>query len=596
MRRYFSITFLLIFGLAAAQSSRLAENYMEEGEYEKALNIYNTMLKRNAGNLNLVIATIDIHHELEQYDRVDSLLDVAERRTRSKGQIAVERGYNLSLQNKADAAQRYYDEAIALIDSNPNLTYSTAYQFSKRGLLDQAITVYKKGMAQNERFNFEPQLARLYGEKGELDKMFETYLDLIVKNEAYRVRSQALFSRYITDNPQADANQKLRKVLLLRSRESQNPIFNELLSWLYIQQNQFDRALIQEKAIYLRERRDLNGIYQLAMSAKQKGASAAAINAFDYIIEESQIPSMTYSAHSEKLDVMADVATTDEKLQEIKNTYLQLLEDYGRSANTYKLQYAFARFLSFKLDENEEALAVLETLLDQKLNRFNKARTSMLKADILVKQEFFNQALLIYSRIQQDLPNDELAQQAQFKVARTSYFQGDFDWAVTQLNVLGSATSKLIANDAIELKILIKDNIKEDSLGVALSAFAKADFNTYQQNDLQAIKQLEEVLKTHGTTSVADEALLLLGKLHAEAGRDETALRYFEQLLTEFPEEITVDDALYHAALLHQQTGNTDRALELLEKFIFNHADSIYFVDARKTYRLMRGDINTKAF
>src|SRR5690606_39542107 len=84
-------------------------------------------------------------------------------------------------------------------------------------------------------------------------------------------------------------------------------------------------------------------------------------------------------------------------------------------------------------------------------------------ADVLVYDEQFNQALIYYTQVQKELKNDVWGQFARFKVAQTSFYKGDFDWAQTQLNVLKSSTSQLIANDALELKLLISDNIDRKS-------------------------------------------------------------------------------------------------------------------------------------
>ena len=56
----------------------------------------------------------------------------------------------------------------------------------------------------------------------------------------------------------------------------------------------------------------------------------------------------------------------------------------------------------------------------------------------LFSQQKFNQALVLYTQIQLGVKNSRLAQEARFKVAKTSYYKGDFDWAETQLKVLKS--------------------------------------------------------------------------------------------------------------------------------------------------------------
>jgi len=596
-RPLFSFLFLLFSTYTVtAQDTRLAENYADNGEFEKALSIYNKVLEKQPRNFGYVLRAIEIHQELEQYSKVDSLLNMAEKYSRNTGQLSVERGYNFSLQGKNQRAQENYEKAISAIDSLPSLTYSTAYQFQQRGLLDQAIAAYEKGMALDDRLRYDAQLATLYGEKGELEKMFTKYLDLIETNASYRPRAQAIFSRYVSEDADSEGNQKLRRALLLRSRENQDPLYNQLLSWLYVQQQDYGKAFTQEKAIYLRDRQDISGMRDLALAAADDEQYTAALNIFDYLIEENNYPALLHDTQARRLKVKTEIAGRDSLVQ-IKTEYENFIVEYGRKPQTFDLQYDYAEFLSFKLGLDSEAIQELTQLLDQQLNKFPRARAEMLMADILVKQEQFNRALLLYSKIQNDLPNDELAQQAQFKVARTSYFQGDFDWALTQLKVLGSATSKLIANDALELKLLIKDNIQEDTLGVALSAFAKAQLKTYQNQFLAAKSQLAKDMPTLMGTSVEDEAYLLQGDLYQKLDDPQAAVESYEKIIAKFPEEITADDALYRASLLYlEKLGNTERAKELLETFIFNHADSIYFTDARARYRKLRGDTNTKAF
>ena len=56
---------------------------------------------------------------------------------------------------------------------------------------------------------------------------------------------------------------------------------------------------------------------------------------------------------------------------------------------------------------------------------------------------------------------------------------------------------------------------------------------------------------------------------------------------------IYVDEALFFSAeIYNDELKDTEKAKPLYEKVIFNHQDSIYFVDARKKYRQLRGDTN----
>jgi len=596
MRIFIILSFLLCSSLGFSQSPRLAENYIDQGEYSKALKIYNKIYLENKRNVNNLYKVIDINQQLERYNHVDSLIVDAQKILRNNKSLIIERGYNLTLQGKDSLAAPYYKEAIAFIDSIPNLTYQIANRFERRNLLDQAIIAYERGMSVNPNANFKIQLANLYGQQGNLEEMFTQYVNLIETNISYRGRAQAIFSRYVTDDANNEGNQLLRKTLLLRLRESQNPIYNQLLSWLFIQQKDFKKAFIQEKAIYVRTKESTVEIQELAVTAIEEEDIDAAQEILEYLVQESQVVSTRYIAQSLLAKIDADKATSTEFLT-VKTTYDKLLNDYGRDGSTFMLQLDYGDFLAFKAGEPEAAVSLLTELEQQQLSKFQKAEVKMLLADILVLQEQFNRALILYSQVQTDLPNNELAQEAQYRVARTSYFQGDFPWSLTQLKVLRNATSKLIANDAMELSLTISDHSLEDTTFVALKAYSQADLKQYQNKRQEAISLYDKLLQNHKGDPIEDEALLNQAKLYETEANYEAAKNNYQTIIDNFADGFLADDAFYYLGLLFENKFNDpNKAQALFERIIYDYADSIHFVDARRRFRRLRGDNNLKAF
>jgi len=208
-----------------------------------------------------------------------------------------------------------------------------------------------------------------------------------------------------------------------------------------------------------------------------------------------------------------------------------------------------------------------------------------------VYDQKFNQALIYYTQVQKDLKNDVWGQYARFKVAQTSFYKGDFQWAETQLKVLKSSTSQLIANDALELKLLISDNIKQDSIHAALKLYAKADLLAYQNNTKESISILQEILVNHKGDAIEDQALLKQGELFEKIKQYDKAALNYEKIIAFYPEGILMDDALFHLGVLNlKKRMMPEQAKQLLERIIFEHQDSIYFVQARDLYRSIRGD------
>jgi len=202
-----------------------------------------------------------------------------------------------------------------------------------------------------------------------------------------------------------------------------------------------------------------------------------------------------------------------------------------------------------------------------------------------------------YKQIQSDLPNDELAQTAQYKVARTSYFQGDFEWSYTQLKVLRDATSKLIANDAMQLSLTLHDHMQDDTTFVALKSYSKADLKKYQNKPTEAISLYDQLLLNHKGDPIEDEALLQQAELYASQGNFEKARDNYQMIIDNYSDGILAADAYYQLGMIYQnQLENPEKAQALFERIIYDHADSIHFVDARRRYRRLRGDENVKAF
>ena len=225
------------------------------------------------------------------------------------------------------------------------------------------------------------------------------------------------------------------------------------------------------------------------------------------------------------------------------------------------------------------------------VSRQQLAQVKMALADVFLFEEKFNQALLYYSQIEEDMKNDVVGHEASLKSARTSYFKGDFDWALTQFRTLKSASTQLIANDALEYFLLINDNSVADSTRTALGKFAKADYFLYQNKIPQALAAFEKILTEHRGDEIEAATLLRIGTIYEKNAQYNQALARYSEIIEKHPEGIYVDEALFHSASVQQKNlNNPEAAKALYEKILFGHQDSIYFTESRRQFRHLRGD------
>ena len=592
MRKIIFILLLLSLTIANAQNDLLAKNYLEQGEYEKALLLYTKLYKKNK-NFNYFKAIITSNQQLENYKEAEKIILNKLEAKRIIPQLYVELGYNYSLQRNDSLATINYDKAILFVKETVRFNYgrSVGQTFEKYSLIEEAIATYTVAMEVFPDSDFSYQLAKLYGEQGNLEKMFDSYLTLIKKNRSYLGVAQQNFSQYISDNSTEEGNVLLRKSLLRKLQKQPDVLYNELLSWLFIQQKDYKKAFLQEKAIYKRMGdEDMSGIADIAYIATNDEDYENATLIVNYLLENASTLEGRIAGHQHLMKIKRKTSKKRD-YPEIEKEYLRLFSEFGEGKKTYQLQLDFNYFEAFKNQKKDFAIANLKKFSKEPLTRYQKARVKMLLADILVFDERFNEALIHYSQIQNEVKGDLIAQEARFKVAKTSYFKGDFSWAQLQLDVLKKSATQLIANDAMHLSLMIKDNSLEDSTQTALKQYARADLLTFQNKRAEAILILENLLLNHKGEKIEDEALYKLGELYEANAEYTKAVKKYRTLIEFYNDDILADDAYYRLAKLFETKLNQpQKAKEYYELIIFNYENSIYFVEARKKFRLLRGD------
>ena len=587
----FLISFVTLSTFTYAQDDFLAKQYFADGDFEKAVVFYEKLVEKNPRRTEYVQDLVSCYQQLERYQDAEEFLNERLKDRNPYPTLLIDLGYNYNLQEKEDTAQTYYDKALDIIPKNPNYGYALGLQFQKYSLLDMAIKAFQKSMELNPALDFNFQLARIYGEQGNVEAMYNSYLNLVIDGKTSKSNILRSIDDFVSENAEDKNNLLLKKVLLERAQKNPDILWNELLSWLFVQQKQYNSALRQEKAIFKR----MNGsstsrLENLGKSALDTEEYEVAKDIYSYIIDNTNNKITQLDAELNLIDIeLLDVSNN--QLDGIQKKYDALIDDYGYKSQSLQLQVAYANFLTFKKNEPAPAEKILKNSLELPLSDRGTAYLKLALGDILVYNKKFNEALIYFSQIQQKLKNDVLGQDARYKVAQTSFYKGDFDWALTQLKVLRSSTSQLIANDAMQLSLLISDNSLEDSTQTALKKYARADFLAYQNNTGEAIKVLDDILENHKGEKIEDEALLKQAQLFEKLKKYEEAQLNYQKIITFYGNGILADDAYFALGELYRKVLNDPlKAKEQYEKIIYNYQDSYYFPEARKNFRILRGD------
>lgn len=577
--------------MAFAQDDFLAKQYFNDGDYDKAVVFYEKLVEKNPNRGDYADGLIACYQQLERYTAAEKFLLEKIEEGDAYPTLYIELGYNYTLQNTPEKATEYYDKAVEKIDENPNFGYGVGFRFQKYALLDYALKAYKKAMGLNPKLDYNYQMARIYGEQGDIEKMYEAYLELVSEGKASKSNVLRNIDDFVTSDAANENNVKLKTILLQNAQRHPDVLWNELLSWLFVQQKQYAAAFRQERAIHKRmDGSSMQRLEGLANLTIEDNKNEVAAEIYEYIAHNSEDDVTKLNAQLNLIDIELRTAAKKD-FSGIRKRYEDLIDTYGYRNTTLQLQIAYANFLTFKMDIPQPAIEILKNSLELPLNQRAEAYVKLALGDILVFDKKFNQALIYFSQVQKGLKNDVLGQNARYKVAQTSFYKGDFEWALTQLKVLRSSTSQLIANDAMQLSLLISDNSLEDSTQTALKKYARADLLAYQNKTKEAISELDDILQNHKGEKIEDEALLKQGEL-LEYLEDYNAAEFNYRKITEFyANGILADDAHFALAELYRKVLNEpEKAKTHYEKIIYNYQDSYYFPQARKNFRILRGD------
>ena len=591
--KHLVILFISLFCLVsfAQVDPALAKEYYQKGDFEKALVLYKKLLKTSRSSPDYTLKVIECHQQLNQLKAAKEYIETQILQSWHP-QFLVELGYNYQLQKKPKLASSNYDQALLIIEQQPEYVYGVGQRFESHSLLTQAIQAYEIGLAVAPNAAYYYQLAGLYAAQQNIEKMMERYLDYVQTSPPYMNQIMRLLADYISEDSRKPYNQLFKKVLLKKLQAAPDPLWNQWLGWLYVQQNEFSKAFIQEKAVYRRSPKSFQGLINLAVLANEQNAYEIALNIFEFIIQNATDTRLLILANCKLLELQLEIAKDSKIYPEINASYVELLDRYKLGQQSIELQLSYAQFLAFYDNKLDTASTFLKIALKENLPALTAAKLKMMLADVFVAQNKFNQALLYYTQIQLAVKNSPLAQQARFKVAKTSYYKGDFDWAETQLKVLKSSTSQLIANDALELKLLITDHKAIDSLYTALKRYAKADLLMTQKKPKEAILVLDSILENHKADPIIDQVLLFQAHVYESQKQYVKAASNYLLIIKNHKEEILIDDAYFYLAELYRtQLEDSEKAQHNYESIIFNHEDSIHFVEARRQYRILRGDL-----
>ena len=587
--------FCLLGFKAAAQvdEAQLAAQYTASGELLKALDIYQKLFRSDDETYypNYIKCLLS----LKKFDDAESATKKMIRKHPDNSLYTISLGTVYTQSGAADKANELYDDLIKKLPADQTAITVIAGQFYQNSNIDYAIKALEQGrviLKNDNLFSFE--LITLYRYKGDKVALTNEYLNFLPTNPAYIAQAQNTLSTLY----EGGADYDMLKAALLKKiqKDPQQTIYINLLIWQYLQQKDFDQALNQELALNRRGSSDDNSIMELCNTLVANQAYDAAIRGYAYLIGKGKdnplyLPAKVEMISAEDQKITSSKYTQDDLLG-LEKDYYDLLTEFGRSEYTAYAMQKLANLQAFKLHKFADAQKLLED--EANIPGLAPRLLALCKLDLgdvyLINGNQWD-ATLLYSQVEKDFPNNDVGEDAKFRNAKLAYYTGDFTWAKGQLDVLKAATSQLIANDALNLSLLISDNMAADSTGEALKIYARADLLIFAEEPDKAVKTLDSIDVKYPGNALSDDILMAKARILIQQKDYNGAIPLLKKIYDNHPSNLWADDAVFMLGDIYENHLNDKaQAQTWYQKIITEYPGSLWINDARKRFRLIRGD------
>ncbi len=595
---FFAFVFTQIHSFAQpGTDEQLALQFYQNKEFDKALEYYEKLYNKKSPQV-FYLPYLNCLLETKDFKKAEKIAKKQIKQNSDAPNYIVDLGNVYFRADDVEKAKSTWESAVKSIKYDEQV-FAVANAFIALRQYNFAIVVYLKGrkISQNN-YPFSFELADVYKIKGQQTEMINEYLDVLEIHDSYIQSVQNALQTSFGNDADQKQNELLKTELLKRiAKNPDKTILSELLIWMQIQLKDWEGALVQAKALDKRKKEEGNRVMGLAQLFAQNEAYDVAIKAYNYVIAKG--PEVYYytNARIELLNVYYQKVVnkgnyTPLDLQELEKNYNATIKELGKSSSTVPLLKNLAHLQAFYLNKTDDAKTLLEEAINMpQLAAITQAECKLELADVLLMTGDIWEASLRYSQVEKAFKYDAIGQEAKFRVAKISYYTGDFKWAQAQLDVLKGATSKLIANDALELSLTISDALAIDTNEAPLALFSMADLFAFRNMDDVALSLYDSLNKTFPNHALADDIIYKKAQIALKHAQYNEAAGFYEDILKNYGDGILGDDAMFKLADLNEsQFKNIEKAKELYQQLLEKYPDSLYVVEARKRFRKLRGD------
>lgn len=578
----------------AADNTSLIIQYYRDGEYEKAVILLEKVFAspNNEGYFDIYFNSL---LKLKRYDVAEKAVKKLMRQSPENDAYPVALGKLYQEKGDIQAANKIFNEVISKLPKDEFKIRSLANSFYRFENYDFAVQTFKQGrkILGNDEF-FVYELLNIYRFKKDKPMLMQEYLDALATLPQLLPQAQAILPVIFDDKADYQTFQTgiLKKIQKFPDAE----VYIQLLTWNYIQQQEFDMALRQLIAFDKRTKADGGTLFNAIYTFVDNSAYETAIKAYEYLLTKGKDNPYYLPSKIELLNTKYNIQTTGKPISAdldlLAKDYQTLLDENGKNKNTLFAIKKLANLHAYYLNQAEKAEKGLEEALQ--IPGLGSQDLGQLKLDlgdvyILTNQPW--EAFLVYEQVSKQFEGQSIGNEARFRSAKLSFYQGNFEYSNGQCQVLKAATSQLIANDALNLSLLISDNIQTPTDSNALKMYADAEMLIFRNLPAKAVNKLDSIAIAYPQNGLADAVMMTKAKIFIKSNEFQKAAEILKKVSEDFKDGIWTDDALFTLGDLYEKKlSDIVQAKLYFQKLITDYPGSMFSAEARKRFRNLRGD------
>jgi tetratricopeptide (TPR) repeat protein len=580
------------------ESVQLANEYYRLGEIDKAKEIYESLAK-SPRNVPLIHKNyISALLELNLYKDAEKYMDKVLIWYPDNANYIIDKGMVLLRSGKEKEADDYFIEFIDRLSVDQFQTRRAVQYMLRQQLTDYAVLALETCRSKNaDPFLFSIDLANIYRMQNNKDKMVAEYLNFAIQNPRNLQYVKNTFQVLLSEPEDLESLERM--LFDLVQQNPSNEVYAEMLIWVSLQQKNFYGAFIQARALDKRLQLGGSKVLNVGIIALNNDDYDNAIMIFDYLAENykennTAIQAQLYRIKARESLVKTTYPVNNEEVNKLVSEYNHFISAFPNNYSTQQASLNKARLFAYNLNNNDSAIHIINELLSTtRINQNLQAQAKLDLADIYLLDGQPWESALLYAQVDKSMKESTLGYEAKLKNAKLAYYRGDFELAQEYLDILKLATSREIANDALDLSIFIQSNTALDTSTVAMQRYADIELLLFQNKSSDALNEINTMLEEFSGHDLTDDLLYLKSTIKKQAGEFAESADLLQQILDEYPDGLLGAKANYELGVITEDyLKDEESALIIYKNFLLMYPGSIYITDVRKRLRILRGDSN----